>query len=168
MRPQSLAVLPEEIIYKAGGSELLALRARSGIRPAHPTDTVFRDGLVLQGIDAVHPSGSRLDLALYWQASGTARPFPDATELALCTPDGRTLASATWTGPANAADTPDFGIPLLECQTETLHLDLPSGLPPDTPLTFRISRTRDGIPIPVKSTRGTLLPDASAAILPFH
>lgn len=167
VRPQSLAILPEEIVYKAGGTELLALRARSGVRPAHPTDTVFRDGLVLQGIDAA-PDGSRLALTLYWQSSGTARPFPDATELSLCTPDGASVATAIWTGPANAAGTPDFGIPLLESQTETLHLDLPAGLPPDTPLSFRISRTRDGIPIPVKSTRGTLLPDASAALLPLR
>ena len=164
VRPQSLAALPEEIIYQAGGSDLLSLRARSGVRPAHPTDTVFRDGLVLQGIDAARTAGSRLDLTLYWQASGIARDLPDATELSLCTPDGRPLATAIWTGPANAASTPDFGIPLLECQTETIHLDLPPGLP-DGPLALRVARTRGGLPIPVKSTRGALLPDASAAVL---
>lgn len=167
VRPQSLAILPEEIIYQAGGSDLLALRARSGVRPAHPTDTVFRDGLVLQGIDAV-PDGNRLALTLYWQASGTARPVPDTTELSLCTPDGTPVASAAWTGPANAADTPDFGIPLLECQTETIHLDIPPGIPSDTPLLVRIARTRNGVPLPVKSTRGTLLPDGSAALLPLR
>ena len=167
VRPQSLAVLPEEIVYKAGGSDLLALRARSGARPAHPTDTVFHDGLVLQGIDATRTSGTRLSLVLYWQATGTARDRPDATELSLLAPDGTPIADATWTGPANVAGAADFGIPLLECQTELRHLDLPAGLPPDAPLVLRVSRRRDGLPIPVKSTRGTLLPDASAALLPL-
>lgn len=167
VRPESLAVLPEEIVYKAGGSDLLDLRTRVGIRPAHPLETIFRDGLVLQGIDAA-PSdalpGSRVELTLYWQHSGAPRTGPETTVLQLCSPDGLPVASVEWSGPANAAGYSDFAIPLRECQTETVVLDLPENLPPG-PLDIQIGRCRAGLPLPVKSSRGSVLPDATAAVL---
>ena len=167
VRPESLAVLPEEIVYQAGGTDLLDLRTRAGIRPAKPNETVFRDGLILQGID-VSPStpapGEPVTLTLYWQASGIPVAAPETTLLQLCTPDGRPLASTEWTSPANAPGYPDFALPLRECQTETITIPLPSSLPPG-PLQIRISRLCSGHPVPIKSTRGTLTPDASTAIL---
>lgn len=166
VRPESLAVLPEEIVYQAGGTDLLDLRTRAGTRPAHPNETIFRDGLVLQGIDAFPSSpapGTPVTLTLYWQASGTPLPAPETTLLQLCTPDGHPVVSTEWTGPANAPGYPDFAIPLRECQPETVTLDLPPDLPA-SPLQIRISRLRSGRPVPLKSTRGTLSPDASTAI----
>lgn len=167
VRPESLAVLPEEIVYQAGGADLLDLRARAGVRPGHPFETVFRDGLALQGID-VSPSspspGSSVFLTLYWQASGIPLAVPETTFLQLCLPGGRVVASAEWTGPANAPGYSDFAIPLRECQTETISLSLPPDFP-SAPLQIRVGRLRSGRPVPVKSTRGTLSPDASAAIL---
>ena len=167
MRPQSLAVLPEEIVYQAGGTDLLDLRARTATRPAHPLETVFRDGLLLPGIDAAPSTaapGTPVTLTLYWQASAPPRTAPETTRIHICTPDGRTVAATEWTGPANAPGLPDFSIPLRENQTELVTLDLPADLPPG-PLQIRVSRQCAGRPVPVKSTRATLLPDASAAVL---
>ena len=167
VRPQSLAVLPEEIVYQAGGTDLLDLRARTATRPARPLETVFRDGILLQGIDAepsIASPGAPVTLTLYWRASGAPRTAPETTCVRICAPDGRPVAAAEWTGLANAPGLPDFSIPLRENQTELVTLDLPADLPPG-PLQIQVSRQCAGCPVPVKSTRAAMLPDASAAVL---
>ena len=159
-RPESLAVLPEEIVYRAGGADLLDLRARRGVRPDRPCGTLFRDGLLLQGIDAAPaavPSGGRIALTLYWQASGKPRSVPERMSLRLLDADGRVLEEDEWHGIANAPGYPDFALPLLECQPETRLIELPGGLPPG-PVRIQIARIRasDGTRIPVKSSQAIL------------
>lgn len=146
LRPESLAAFPADAVA-AVDPALADLRAARGAIPSHPLDAVFRDGLLLRGLDvapAQAAPGDTVAVTLYWQASG--RPHSnhgETTFIHLCDAEGRIVAQADWLGPANVPGRPDFGIPLHECLPETRTLSLPSDLP-SGPLQIRIGRHRPG------------------------